>query len=294
MSAPTVPYKVLYKGYQVSGDKRSGYTASVPYLVAWGDAFKFADDIFGVRTANVVGPIAYQIPYRFPVATANLYAARFNIEPCGHNGQPVGTFGGLAPGENFTHAMIKVEYVQFLETQQQQDDPNNMHQLDKDNPITKCKQAVRSVAKMETKKGGSYLFSGGATPLKGDVGVPVPEIQLELTFPDVPYLPWKFVKPYIGTVNLIAMLESVKGELLLEGMDTEVVPTKDGIAQQVVLKYAVGPYGDWNKQPDDAGSQTLVYKKGTSDSDANRIYIYKDHRLIFDTVKYDRFDTLLA
>lgn len=294
MPAPTVPYKVMFRGYQVSGDKRSGYTAAVPYLVAWGDAFKFADDIFGVRTANTVGPISYQLPYRFPVATANLYAARFNIEPCGHDGQPVGAFGGLAPGENFTHAMVKVEYVQFLETQQQTDDPENLHQLDKDNPITKCKQAVKSVAKMETRKGGSYLFASTAKPLKGDVGVPIPEIGLELTFPDVPYLPWKFVKPYIGTVNSVAMMECVKGELLLEGMDTEVVPTKDGIAQQVVLRYSVGPLGDWNTFVDESGVSRLVYKNGTSDSDTNRIYTYKDHRLIFDTVKYDRLDTLLA
>jgi hypothetical protein len=286
MPTPTVPFQILHKGYQVSGDSRSGYTASVPYLVEWKYAFTFADQLFGVRTASVVGPITFMLPYRFPAANANMYAQKFTIEPCGHNGEPLPVNKGLEPGETFTHAIIKVEFGMFQSAQGQEDDPDNMHQLDKDNPITKCKQAVKTVAKMETKKGGSYLFTGGAAPLKGDVAVPVPEASLELTFPDVPYLPWKYVKPFIGTVNSDPMLGSVKGELLLEGMDTEVVPTKDGIAQQVVLKYNVGPFGDWNKLPNDSGTPTLVWKKGTSDTDANRIYAYKDHRQIFDTITY--------
>lgn len=286
MPTPTVSYKILHKGYQVTGDVRSGYHASVPYLVAWSDAFAFADQIFGAGTASVVGPIAWVLPYRFPAATANLYANKFTIEPCGHNGQPVAAMQGLAPGETFTHAIVKVEFGAPEETQQQSDDPNNLQQLDKDNPITKCKQAVKTSAKMETKKGGSYLFAGGTTPLKGDVAVPVPEARLVLTFPDVPYLPWKLVKPYIGTVNSIDMLECVKGELLLEGMDTDVTTTTHGMTQQLVLEYSVAPYGDWNKIPNDSGTPTLVYRKGTSNADANRIYAYKDHREIFDKVKY--------
>jgi hypothetical protein len=69
-------------------------------------------------------------------------------------------------------------------------------------------------------------------------------------------------------------------------MDTEFTPTKDGMAQAVTLEYSVAPYGDWNKLPNDSGTPTLVWKKGTSDADANRIYAYKDHRLIFDTINY--------
>lgn len=286
MPTPTVPFKILHKGYQVTGDVRSGYHASVPYLLTWGNAFAFADQIFGAGTANIVGPVAFTLPYRFPAATANLYAQKFSIEPCGHDGQPVGAMQGLAPGENFTHAIVKVEFGALEETQQQQDDPNNLQQLDKDNPITKCKQSVKTSAKMETRKGGSYLFSGGTTPLKGDVAVPVPEARLVLTFPDIPYLPWKLVKPYIGTVNLLPMLECVKGEMLLEGMDTEIVNTTHGMAQQMVLEYSVAPYGEWNKLPDGSGTPTLVFKKGTSDTDSNRIYVYKDHIKIFDTIRY--------
>lgn len=286
MPTPTVPYKILAKGYQVSGDKREGYNATVPYLVAWSDAFTFADDIFGVSQATVVGPITFRLPYRFPAANVNLYAQKFTIEPCGHNGQPVGTMQGLAPGENFTNAIVKVEYGPVSTIVTSDDDPNALHQLDKDNPITKCKQSIKTVAKMETKKGGAYLFAGGAIPLKGDTAVPVPESKIHMEFPDLPYLPWKLVKPYVGTVNLFPMLGCAKGELLLEGMDNEEVPTKDGIGQRFVLEYGVAPYGDWNKIPNDSGTPTLVYKKGTSDADANRIYAYLDHRIMFDTINY--------
>jgi hypothetical protein len=284
--AITVPYQVLHKGYQVTGDTRSGYHATVPYLVEWGDAFTFADEIFGSSNAQTVGPITFTLPHRFPAATADLYANKFTIEPSGHNGLSVGSMKGLAPGENFTHAIVRVEYGPPEAMQQPSDDDNNLQQLDKDNPITRCKQSVKTTAKMETKKAGTYLFSGGVHPLKGDIAVPVPESRLSLSFPDVPYLPWKLIKPYIGKVNSIAMLECAKGELLLEDFSTEITATSQGLAQQVTLEFAVGPYGDWNLIPNKSGNPTLVYRNGFSDADANRIYRYVDFREIFDKVTY--------
>src|SRR3954462_9423727 len=105
MGAPTVPYRVLSKGYTISGDVRSGYSASVSYFMAWADAFTFVDDIFGKIRAVTVGPITWQLPYRFPVTRAALYAQRFTLEPMGldHGGNPITLNKGLAPGEYWTH-----------------------------------------------------------------------------------------------------------------------------------------------------------------------------------------------
>ena len=274
------------KGFTVSGDTRSGYRASVDYLMAWSDAFVFADQIFGSARSAVVGPVTWTLPYRFPTATATLYAYSFQIKPCGASGSAIPN-KGLGPGEFFTHAIVTVQFETPRATMSSAtDDPKNLQQLDPLNPITMCEQSVKMVAKMETRKAGSYLFTSTAKPVIGDFAALVPESRLVLSFPRVPYLPRKLIKPYIGTVNSVAILQANKGELLLEGMDTKIIETSDGIQQQVQLEFAESCLGDWNRLPQADGTLALVYKKGTSDTDANRIYAYSDFRTIFATINY--------
>src|SRR5436309_15871088 len=112
MSSPTTPYKILARGFSSSGDVRSGYQASVPFFMEWQYAFTFADDILGKTHAVTVGPITWQLPYRFPTTKAPLYAQRFNIEPMGldKGGNPITLNKGLAPGEYWTHAQVNVEF----------------------------------------------------------------------------------------------------------------------------------------------------------------------------------------
>lgn len=273
-------------GYTVSGDTRNGYRATVNYLMAWADAFTFADQIFGSARATVVGPITWILPYRFPVAAANLYAQRFNIKPCGASGSAIPD-KGLGPGQYFTHAIVEVQFETPTATMSvAQDDPRNLQQLDPSNPITMCEQSVKINAKMETRRAGSYVFTSTTKPVIGDFAVMVPESALVLTFPRVPYLPRKLVKPYIGSVNSVPILGAAKGELLLTGMDTRITETSDGIQQQVQFEFAESSLGDWNMLPQDNGVLALVYKKGTSDTDANRIYQYKDFTAIFSAINY--------
>jgi len=289
MGTPTVPYKVMSKGYTVSGDTRSGYKASVDYLMAWSDAFVFADQIFGSARATVVGPVTWTLPYRFPTATANLYAHAFTIKPCGASGSAIPN-KGLGPGEFFTHAIVTVQFETPQAVQNTaQDDPNKLQQLDPANPITMCEQSIKISGKMETRKAGSFMYTGVLStpePLLGDFSVLVPEAKLVLTFPKVPYLPRALIKPYVGSVNSVPVLQAAKGELLMEGMDTKIIETSDGIQQQVQLEFAESCLGDWNKFPDKNGAPQLVYRKGTSDADANRVYPYKDFRQIFNTIYY--------
>jgi hypothetical protein len=286
MAAPTVSYKVMHDGYTVSGDVRSGYRAHVKYLMAWSDAFTFADQIFGLTQATTVGPITWTLPYRFPVTNANLYANAFSIAPCGASGTAVPN-KGLAPGEFFTHAMVTVEFGTPSYTQSVSvDDPKNLQQLDPNNPITMCEQSVKIVGKMETRRSGSYLFASTAKPVVGDFAVMVPEAVLALSFPRIPYLPWQLIQPFIGTLNDAAMLGCAKGTLLLTGMDTKEVATSQGLGQALQLEYGFSSLGDWNLLPDSNGVLRMTYKKGTSDADANRIYAYRNHLQIFEKINY--------
>lgn len=284
-------YKILAKGFEVGGDVVAGYDATVPYLLPWGQAFAFADAVMGLSSSVTVGPITWKAPYRFPGATANLYAQRVRIKPCGNEGQPpTGSTGGLTPGEYWSHAIVTVEFATPNQTQLSTDDPGNRNQLDPDNPITMCTQSVRTAGKMQTSRAGSYLYDDDLKPVPGDFGTPSDESKLVLAFPRVPYLPWQLVRPYTNCVNKVAVLGVGVGELLLEGMSTRVEPGPNGLQQQVELEFAVSPEPgvEWNMQPKPDGSYQLVRRasdKGASEP--RRIFAYKDFREIFRSLTYN-------
>lgn len=278
-------YKILAKGYAVTGDVESGYRAVVPYLLPWSEAFLFADEIFGLSSATTVGAITYRAPYRFPAANANLYAQSFTVEPAGANGTPLGPNKGLSPGEFFTHAIVRVEFATprhplNLST----DDPNSLHQLDPNNPLTVCTQEVRSAAKMETIGEGQLIYDDDEKPVPGDNAVPTNESQLVLTFPRVPYLPWALVRPYLGTLNDVAVLSVGRGELLFADFTTKVEATQAGLAQQLQLIFSVSPEPGvtWNHLPKPDGTPVLVRRRADKGAgNPRRIFPYKDIRTIF-------------
>jgi hypothetical protein len=138
---------------------------------------------------------------------------------------------------------------------------------------------------METRKAGSYLFAA-FTPVTGDFGVVVPESNLVLSFPRIPYLPWQLIQPFIGSLNDAPMLGCAKGTLMLTGMDTEETSTSTGLGQALQLEYAFNSLGDWNSLPKPDGTYGLVYKLGLTNTDANRIYAYKNHLQIFEKITY--------
>ena len=285
----TVPYSVLADGYTISGDDSSGYKASVPYLVEWINAFSFVNQVLGRSSAVAVGPITYRLPYRLPTdGGIGLYARSFAIEPCGASGGSVPN-NGLIPGADsyFTHAKITVEFGPLGELageEQQRSDPNNLNQLDPSNPISGCKQSVKSQGKIITRKGGGYKFSSDGAPVLGDFGVRIVESSLTLRFDSVPYQPWSLVKDkYLSKVNDAPVLQALRGQLLLEGLDTDETTQTDGtIAQSVVLTFKHQNY-DWNKQPrPDTGALDSVVDKDTN----SPIYPYIDFRALFDSLSY--------
>ena len=287
MGVPTVPYKLIPDSYSIKGDVRTGYHVQAKFLLDWSDAFTFADQIFGLAQATTVGPITWTLPWKFPVTNAKLYVSAFDIKPIGVNANPASIPNmGLAPGEYYKKAIATVEFGTQPYTQDKTtDDPRNQQQLDPNNPLTMCEQSVKITGKMETRKAGSYLFAA-FTPVTGDFGVVVPEANLVLSFPRIPYLPWQLIQPYIGTLNDAPLLGCVKGTLMLTGMDTKEVSTSTGLGQQLQLEYAYNSLGDWNTLPKPDGTMALVYKLGLTNTDANRIYLYKNHLQIFQAINF--------
>ena len=52
------------------------------------------------------------------------------------------------------------------------------------------------------------------------------------------------------------------------------------------LEYAYNSLGDWNTLPKPDGTMALVYKLGLTNTDANRIYLYKNHLQIFQAINF--------
>lgn len=269
-------YKVMPADIEIDGDQASGYHVVVPYLLPWAQAYTFVDAIMGLNSATTVGPITYKAPHRFPTATADLYATRFRIKPQGATEGPEPTYKGLAPGEYFTHAVVTVEYTSpgmRMEAGQ-----GSLHQLDPANPLTVCRQSVKSASKMETIKSGHFVYTSDSKKVPGDYAVPTCESVLELEFPRVPYLPWQAVEPYMGRVNAGAMLGVAAQRLLLEGFGTREEATTGGWTQSVTLSFAVAPPGQtWNQLPRD-GVPANVRRAGSSDG----IYLTANFADIFD------------
>lgn len=271
MSDPIATYnaKMLADGYKVNGDLQTGYVATVPYLLAWNDAFNFIDAVMGTTSSVTIGAVTLKVPHLFPgAAVAKLYANVFDCVPCGSNGQALPPTLGMKPGEFFTHAKVTITYKTPPYLQQSTDDPGNLNQLDPANPITLCEQSIKMSGKMRTRKGSAYVFSDNKAVI-GDVGIPEREAKLVLKFPRIPYIPWQLQLPFIGTVNKFAMLLCAPGTLLFEGGETQFTETTQGLqGQSWSCELAYDPNG-WQKlpRPDREASGKLniydnVYVKG--------------------------------
>ncbi|HXS24475.1 MAG TPA: hypothetical protein VN719_09610 [Gemmatimonadales bacterium] len=280
MPAPTVKFKVLAHGYEVHGGQ-DGLEATVPFLVAWSDAFVFHDQVLGFPYAPSPGKIVYTLPWAFPGApNAKMYAYDCLIQPIGQNGLPLAPNYGLAPGEFFTHSICTVKFKNRTWAQQPSDDPNNMQQFDPSEPIFWCEQRTKGSGKTISQPGKNYLYDDGSNkPLQGEVAAVFAEVKLVLTFPWVPFLPWQQTQTYLGGVNLNPILGCPKGTLLFEEFSSDPKGTTQGLmGQQVSYSFAFQTY-DWNKQPKDGdGTPTLVKQNNGS---GNRIYAYKDFLGLF-------------
>lgn len=274
MPTPTVPFKMLAKGYRVRGGQ-DGLQATVTCLVDWTNAFVFHDQVLGFPYAPTVGTIVYTLPWQFPGAPlAKMYAITCEIEPVGINGEPLSGTYGMSPGEFFQKAFCTVEFKNRAFLQAPSDDPGGLNQLDPTNPIAFCDQEISGGAKMVTRKGLGYLYDDGSSkPVIGDFGVVEPECKLSLTFPWLPFQPWQTIQSLVGSVNLFPLLGCAKGTILFEEFSTKAQATTQGL-MGTQLRYGLSWQPDeWNKLPNASGTPTLVKR---NDGSGLRIYPYQD------------------
>lgn len=294
-------YQILYDGYEISGDVRSGMRATVPFVMPWSLAFTFISNLLPAPTAASPSSILWTPPYQLPISLTGrpavpLYAQSYRCKPKGYNGTPA-TDAGLAAGDFFKTAFITVEFESPSMIQQIGDDPLSLNQLDPSNPITACEQSIQMTSKIVTKPGSAYTFVSGGSfagkPVPSQIGINQPEAKLVCKFPRIPILSWQLFQPYIGKINSAAVLGCAAGSLLLEGTTSVYTAGTDGsMAQNLGLMFAFNPDPtgtsltgmSWNSflLPDGSG-YSLVQGAGGSNPPP---YSSADFRQIFNTISF--------
>ena len=297
MSLPT-PYWILPDEYEKTGDIRSGLNATVGYLVPWANADAFAYAALAAPSANHIGGIIFQAPYKFPEPFAGrttfLYCQGFKIKPYAPNGQTVTidtSNPGLAPGDFFQYAKVTLSFSTITFLNFEGDDPQGLNQLDPSNPITGCEQSVDINGKVITQAGSGYTYDTTGKPVQGDVGINVNEVKLMLRFPRVPYLPWQLVQPYVGKINTpysrlrrghIAAGRNDYGHRPATRRNTR-AKSRAQVRFQSRPDIDRNTGLDWNSFPLPDGSG---YSKITSVSGSKRPYTYADFGAIFTDLEF--------
>ena len=294
-------WKIEYDGYSIRGNVRSGIQATIPFIMDWANAGTFIGQLIPSSAGATGGTIVWQAPFSITYAlgarTVPLYAQSFVCTPLGYRGVPA-TGSGLGFGDYFSDAKITVEFesTTMIQTGASVDDPAGKNQLDPSNPLTACEQSILSTGKVDTMPGGAWAYSSGSfsgKPVKGEVYLIRPEVRLMCKFPRIPFLPWQLIQPYVGKINLTAILNCVKGSLLLEAAPTIITPNMDGsLSQNLGLSFAFNPDPtgatvtgqDWNNQPfPDGSGYSLVVGVGDATKSP---YQYAEFANIFSAINF--------
>lgn len=251
MGAPSVDYEMFVDGYKITSGT-NGFRAQASFLVAWADAYTFHDDIMGFATATVVGPVTYNTPWQFPGSTsARLYASSCEISPFGLAGgaAPITLAKGMKPSEFWSHVRFDVTFETPSYAHSAADDPGNRNQVDPTNPIYHCEQSIRIGSRAETRTKESLKFLGSDVKLAEDVTIYKGESTITLTYPFVPFVPWKKYRPFVNSLNDATFLDCGIGELLFNGAQIQPAQGPGGIlGNSLTLELLVNEY-DWNKVP---------------------------------------------
>lgn len=245
MPEPTVDWRYIFDNpVRISGGGGS-LTATATFEVDWGDRDQFVNEALGLPTGTTGWPlpqVAWECPFE---PNTGLLAASFDIQP--HTvKQNVPADDNTVAG-HFEKAWITLG---FERPRYDYATATEQNQIDVANPILFCEQAIDSASRTIPIDGYKLEYIGAPSGTVAEGPVYVFEIQstIVLTFPFVPYIPWNYLREYIGKVNDRPMFGCDAGTLLLEGPSMRQETYSDGTNRtSCVLRFAYRQLG-WNSQ----------------------------------------------
>lgn len=282
MPAPSVPYEIVTRPPPQIRDTDNGPEVAVTAIIKWADAFTFYNDVKGSRSQPIgIGDLNLGfLNWRYP-GDSRLLCTKCDITPFSIPESETPTAGdnkGIVPGEFFLDARANLLFAlpKFDSSDEQ---PSEQLQFDPENPITFCTCDMDFESETAQYETGTLVWYDNQTetvPFKASKKTNL--IKLVLTFPKIPFLPFRTLTPFVDTVNKYRVLGCEPGTLLFNGAATKANYTNLGIRDKsckLSFTWRRIPWAYRYKRNGTLGRPVLK-------SDTSKFLVDEtDHRLIF-------------
>lgn len=245
MPEPSVNWRYIFDDPIECSGSGGTLSATATFEVDWADREAFVNQALGLPTGSAGWPLP-QIPWDCPFQpNSGLLASSFRFRP--HTlKSSIGGSDNTVSG-HFEKAWVTIG---FERPRYDFDVPTPQNQLDVLNPILFCEQSIDASVRSLPVPGWYLEYIGAPSGVVAEGPLYTFEVQstIVLTFPFVPYIPWNYLRPYIGKVNDRTLFGCPAGTLAFEGPSMRQETFVDGTNRtSCVLRLGYRELG-WNSQ----------------------------------------------
>ncbi len=220
-----------------------GPTAQKGFLCPWGDRYTVAQALLGLSATTHIGELTLNTPKQYP-ERATMYAHDIGIQGVGFPQE--GTNGVMA----FYRAIISVNYQCLPWSFEGIDLGLYYNNIDPATPLIYCRQTMDYSTCWITIPHKGLKFAGGAF-LHRDWKMPLCQIEMNLTFIRVPYLPGQVAFQVAkAPLNSTTFLGAPPGYVIFNGWRNEQTrDTAGNFTQDINMSFSFRsvPWDqDWN------------------------------------------------
>lgn len=197
------------EGYDIQG----GPTAQKGFLCPWANRAQVAQGLLGLSSTTHIGSLTLNTPLSYP-ELATMYAHSISIQGVGPPTQ------GAAQLQ-FTYAIVSVNYQCLPWSFAGTDLGSYYNNIDPNTPLIYCKQNMAVSTTWIGIPSAKLKFASG-NPVNDVQSLPLCQIDMQLTFIRVPYLPGQAVLvAATAPLNSATFLGCAAGYVLFNGMTNE-------------------------------------------------------------------------
>jgi hypothetical protein len=244
-------------------DLIAGPIAQKGFLCPWTSRLAVAQGILGLNTAVSLGTaITINTPLPYP-DIPNAYAHTISIQGVGSPTQ--------GPNQiQWPFAIISVNYqalhwsfagINFGAS-------DALIQIDPSTPLTYCEQRVKVSTTWITIPGTGLKFANGNKLSGRNVSIPLCQMDMQLTFMRVPYMPAQTILNGVALapLNSATFLGQQPGFMLFNGMDTETSNQTDGSKSENLTMSISWRNIPWDQDWDPVGQAFSQVQNGSTGS----------------------------
>lgn len=209
----------LVHGFSETVDIIDGPQARKGYLCNWTDRYTVARGLMGLTSASVVGgTVTVSYPSQYP-QISTIYAHSISFEP---KGPPLQS----TPQLTWSKCVVWAEYARLPFF------ANVFNQIDPSRPLVYAEQRIGVSVEWLTIPKQFALFKTSLARTGQDVGIRLALVEMEIRFPQLPYMPSDTAINSAGLINDAPYLGVATGHLIFNGVTTQTTTLYDGSYSQ--------------------------------------------------------------